>query len=63
MRLLGMVLRIERRHVGIGEGVAERMWLGFQAIDKASQLIAQNDGAERIRDALRSYAEAKGVPL
>ncbi|MCB1278052.1 PQQ-binding-like beta-propeller repeat protein [Prosthecobacter sp.] len=26
-----------------GEGVAERMWLGFQAIDKASQLIAQND--------------------
>ena len=26
-----------------GEGVAERMWLGFQAIDKASQLIAKND--------------------
>lgn len=26
-----------------GEGVAERMWLGFQAIDKASTLIAQND--------------------
>lgn len=26
-----------------GEGVAERMWLGFQEIDKASQLIAQND--------------------
>ena len=26
-----------------GEGVAERMWLGFQAIDKASQLIAQHD--------------------
>jgi hypothetical protein len=26
-----------------GEGVSERMWLGFQAIDKASQLIAQND--------------------
>ncbi|WP_395752345.1 PQQ-binding-like beta-propeller repeat protein [Prosthecobacter sp.] len=28
-----------------GEGVAERMWLGFQAIEKASQLIAQNDPA------------------
>jgi outer membrane protein assembly factor BamB len=26
-----------------GEGVAERMWLGFQAIDKAAQLIAKND--------------------
>lgn len=26
-----------------GEGVAERMWLGFQAIDKATQLIAQHD--------------------
>ncbi len=26
-----------------GEGVAERMWLGFQEIDKAAQLIAQND--------------------
>ena len=26
-----------------GEGVAERMWLGFQAIDKASALIAKND--------------------
>ncbi len=26
-----------------GEGVAERLWLGFQAIDKASQIIAQND--------------------
>ncbi|MGV3660456.1 MAG: PQQ-binding-like beta-propeller repeat protein [Prosthecobacter sp.] len=26
-----------------GEGVAERMWLGFQAIDKAAKLIAQND--------------------
>ncbi|MFN0079490.1 MAG: PQQ-binding-like beta-propeller repeat protein [Prosthecobacter sp.] len=26
-----------------GEGVAERLWLGFQAIDKASQLIAQHD--------------------
>ena len=28
-----------------GEGVAERMWLGFQAIDKASQIIAKNDPA------------------
>jgi signal transduction protein with GAF and PtsI domain len=27
------------------------------------QLIAQNHGADHIRDALRSYAEAKGVPL
>jgi len=27
------------------------------------QLIAQSDGSERIREALRSYAEAKGVPL
>jgi len=26
-----------------GEGVAERMWLGFQAIDKAAALIAEND--------------------
>lgn len=26
-----------------GEGVAGRMWLGFQEIDKASQLIAKND--------------------
>ncbi len=26
-----------------GEGVAERLWLGFQEIDKANQLIAQND--------------------
>lgn len=26
-----------------GAGVAERMWLGFQAIDKAAQIIAQND--------------------
>lgn len=26
-----------------GEGVAERLWLGFQAIDKAAQLIAKND--------------------
>ena len=27
------------------------------------EMIAQSDGSERIRDALRSYAEAKGVPL
>lgn len=26
-----------------GEGVAERLWLGFQEIDKAARLIAQND--------------------
>lgn len=26
-----------------GEGVAERMWLGFQAIGKAQELIAKND--------------------
>jgi outer membrane protein assembly factor BamB len=26
-----------------GEGVAERMWLGFQAIDKAAALIAEKD--------------------
>lgn len=28
-----------------GEGVAERLWLGFQEMDKAAQLIAQNDPA------------------
>ncbi|HCN29001.1 MAG TPA: hypothetical protein DIT64_09640 [Verrucomicrobiales bacterium] len=28
-----------------GEGVAARMWLGFQAVDKAARLIAENDPA------------------
>jgi outer membrane protein assembly factor BamB len=45
-----------------GEGVAERMWLGFQAMDKASQLIAKNDPKLGIPapDMLLRHLNAKG---
>ena len=47
-----------------GEGVAERMWLGFQAIDKAAQLIAQNDPKLGIPapDMLLRHLNSKGAP-
>lgn len=45
-----------------GEGVAERMWLGFQAIDQASQLITKNDPQLGIPapDMLLRHLNAKG---
>lgn len=47
-----------------GEGVAERLWLGFQAIDKAAQLIAQNDSQLGVPapDMLLRHLNAKGAP-
>jgi hypothetical protein len=47
-----------------GEGVAERLWLGFQAIDKAGQLIAQNDSQLGVPtpDMLLRHLNAKGTP-
>lgn len=47
-----------------GEGVAERMWLGFQAIDKASQLIAKHDAALGIPvpDMLLRHLNSKEAP-
>jgi outer membrane protein assembly factor BamB len=46
-----------------GEGVAERMWLGFQEIDKASQLIAKHDPRLGIPapDMLLRHLNAKGA--
>ncbi len=45
-----------------GEGVAERMWLGFQEIDKAAQLIAKNDSKLGLPapDMLLRHLEATG---
>jgi outer membrane protein assembly factor BamB len=47
-----------------GEGVAERLWLGFQAIDKAAQLIAQNDPKLGLPapDMLLRHLNSKGAP-
>jgi len=45
-----------------GEGVAERMWLGFQAIEKAAKLIAKNDPKLGVPapDMLLRHLEGKG---
>lgn len=45
-----------------GEGVAERMWLGFQAMTKAADLIAKNDPSLGLPapDMLLRHLNAKG---
>lgn len=47
-----------------GEGVAERMWLGFQAMARASEIIAKNDPSLGLpaADMLTRHLKAQGPP-